>query len=85
MSWSDSLGISQTSLVFTDRSASLGMPRLQLPIKRQHSPAARSKEQSTEKRKTQIETRGDKDAKNTQTAGYKNKHLQIHKMLSNSD
>lgn len=42
ISWRDSLGISHTSLVFTDRSASLGMPRLQLPINLQHKPAARS-------------------------------------------
>lgn len=40
--WRDSRGISHISLVFTDKSASLGMPRLQLPIKRQHSPAALS-------------------------------------------
>uniref|UniRef100_A0A671UCA2 Uncharacterized protein n=1 Tax=Sparus aurata TaxID=8175 RepID=A0A671UCA2_SPAAU len=39
ISWRDSRGISHISLVFTDKSASLGMPRLQLPIKRQHSPA----------------------------------------------
>lgn len=42
ISWRDSRGISHISLVFTDKSASLGMPRLQLPIKRQHSPAALS-------------------------------------------
>lgn len=40
--WRDSRGISHISLVFTDKSASLGMPRLQLPIKRQQSPAALS-------------------------------------------
>lgn len=42
ISWRDSRGISHISLVFTDKSASLGMPRLQLPIKRQQSPAALS-------------------------------------------
>lgn len=49
ISWRDSRGISHISLVFTDKSASLGMPRLQLPIKRQHSPAALSeRERETE-------------------------------------
>lgn len=42
MSCSDSRGISHTSLVLTDRSASLGMPRWQLPTRRQQRPAARS-------------------------------------------
>lgn len=42
ISWRDSRGISHISLVFTDKSASLGMPRLQLPIKRQHRPATLS-------------------------------------------
>lgn len=50
--WRDSLGISHISLVFTDKSASLGMPRLQLPIKRQHSPAALS-ERGREKKEWQ--------------------------------
>lgn len=48
ISWRDSRGISHISLVFTDKSASLGMPLLQLPIKRQHSPAALSE---TERRR----------------------------------
>lgn len=49
ISWRDSRGISHISLVFTDKSASLGMPRLQLPIKRQHSPAALSEREGRDK------------------------------------
>lgn len=40
MSCSDSLGISHTSLVLTDRSARRGMPLWHGTISRQHSPAA---------------------------------------------
>lgn len=58
ISWRDSRGISHISLVFTDKSASLGMPRLQLPIKRQHSPAALSeREQRRTRRRRKKETR----------------------------
>lgn len=41
-SCSDSRGISHTSLVLTDRSASLGIPLWHGTTRRQHSPAARS-------------------------------------------
>ena len=56
----DSRGISHISLVFTDKSASLGMPRLQLPIKRQHSPAALS---DTERERDTEKQRGKRDNK----------------------
>lgn len=41
-SWRDSRGISHTSLVLTERSASLGVPLGHGTARRQHSPAARS-------------------------------------------
>ena len=41
-SWRDSRGISHTSLVLTERSASLGVPFWHGTARRQHSPAARS-------------------------------------------
>lgn len=41
-SWRDSRGISHTSLVLTERSASLGVPLWHGTARRQHSPAARS-------------------------------------------
>lgn len=56
----DSRGISHISLVFTDKSASLGIPRLQLPIKRQHSPAAlseRERRQTDRRRKEETRER----------------------------
>lgn len=62
ISWRDSLGISHTSLVFTDRSASLGMPRLQLPINLQHKPAARSEvgERGVEERESKQDRQADR-------------------------
>lgn len=42
INWRDSRGISQTSLVLTDRSVSLGIPLWQGTTKRQHRPAALS-------------------------------------------
>lgn len=66
ISWRDSRGISHISLVFTDKSASLGMPRLQLPIKRQHSPAALSeseRERQTGRQKKKKETGGKENSR----------------------
>lgn len=63
ISWRDSRGISHISLVFTDKSASLGMPRLQLPIKRQHSPAALSKRERGRRDKQAGEAKNETRAK----------------------
>lgn len=71
ISWRDSRGISHISLVFTDKSASLGMPRLQLPIKRQHSPAALSERERRDKQAS--ERKGKQEGKKTANAEIKKK------------
>lgn len=81
ISWRDSRGISHISLVFTDKSASLGMPRLQLPIKRQHSPAALS--ESERERQTGRQKKRKQEEKKTAGAEIKEEQDRLLMRLCN--